>query len=212
MMSPQEMVDNWPFPFGNGPFRIKGVAYVGQRKGLDKSWRGGFDGFMTVLESESPELARFLQQPFLASSFYDVFGLAAISHYVSRMSSRPFADMVRRGAGVQMRRDLEGVYSFILNADSPKAALTRVVTVTNQYFDFSPIVVPELEEGSAILSRREFPLLLAAWYGPVAEGYFAASLESAGARGIQAEASIVATGTGPAGLEMGDFQLRATWS
>jgi hypothetical protein len=72
--------------------------------------------------------------------------------------------------------------------------------------------MPELDDESATLVRREFPVLLSTWYGPVAEGYFAAALESAGAEKVHAGASIKATATGTSGLELGDFELRASWS
>jgi hypothetical protein len=188
------------------------VAYVGQKRGLEKSWRGGVEGLLAALESESPELAGFFRQPFLASSFYDVFPLAAISCHLARLSGRPLDEMVRQGAAAQLRRDLEGVYSFILNASSPQQAFGRVVTVTNQYFDFSPLETPRLEANTAVLTRRRFPVLLATWYGPVAEGYFAAALESAGAKAVTATARIESQVEGPGGVDLGDFELQATWS
>ena len=211
MITPEEMVRRWPYKLGEGPYRIKGVAFAGQREALEKSWRGGLSGFLASVEGEAPELVPFLQQSFLASSFYDVFGLAAIAYHVAKRSGKPFAEMVRRGAGKQVTRDLEGVYRFILTAPSPDRALQRVVTVTNQYFDFAHITVDHASDGSARLARRAFPFLLATWYAPVAEGYFRAALETAGAERVEARARVTPTGRREGPLELCDLELDAVW-
>src|SRR6056297_1746079 len=115
----RDLIDNWPFGLGESPFHIKGVAYKGTLESISKDSGSGMKRVLDRIADERPELSRFIDGPFLASSKYDVFGLPLFTFYVAEELGRDFKAHVYRISRAQLEADLSGVYRFLLKLASP---------------------------------------------------------------------------------------------
>ena len=207
----RDLIDKWPFALGESPFHIKGVAYKGTLESISKDSGSRLSGVKDRIADERPELSKFIDGPFLASSKYDVFGLPLFTFYVAQELGRDFKAHVYRISRAQLEADLSGVYRFLLKLASPERVLKQIVLVTNQYFDFGEMELLESKKKSATMVRRDFPLLLLPWYEDVAKGYGEVALERAGAKDPKVLCRVEERGAKIHSLEAGDLYLDASW-
>lgn len=207
----RDLIDDWPFSLGKSPFHIKGVAYKGTLKSISKDSGSGMNRVLERIGDERPELSKFIDGPFLASSMYDVFGLPLFTFYVAEVLGRNFKAHVYRISRAQLEADLSGVYRFLLKMVSPERVLKQIVLVTNQYFDFGEMELLESKKKSAIMVRRDFPLMLLPWYEDVATGYGEVALERAGAKDPKVLCRVEKRGAKVHSLEAGDLYLDVAW-
>ena len=133
----------WPFSPGEGPFRVKGTAYRGHLEYVAAEVQGGVPRMLEGFEDQ--RLAAYLEQPFLASSFYDLHPLvmaAGPSADLSGLTPRAFAETRSRR---QAPKDLRGVYRFLLSMVPTRTVARRIPQLFTQLFDF----------GKAEISREE---------------------------------------------------------
>ena len=169
----------WPFPPGEAPFRVKGTAYRGHLEYVAAEVEGGVPRMLAGFEDR--RLAAYLEQPFLASSFYDLYPLvmaAGPSAEASGMTPRAFAETRSR---VQAPKDLRGVYRFLLSMVPTRTVARRIPQLFTQIFDFGKAEVAR-EEGTEIdVTFDGIPSALAPWFGTVVCAYGESALRTSGA-------------------------------
>ena len=107
-----------PFSPGEAPFRIKGNAYRGHMSYVDSYVPGGRAAHAESLCSLSRErgegLARYFEQNFLASAWYDVYPLALAGAACGHLTGEDFLSFVYSRSCAQAREDIGGVHRFLL--------------------------------------------------------------------------------------------------
>jgi hypothetical protein len=170
------------FAPGDGPFRAKGTVYLGLLDSTNHRCPGGVD---RVLENlESPEVRRFFEQRFLASSRYDIFPFLPFSRTAARLAGMPFLLYAKEGARFQAVRDTQGVYRFLLKLASPRLVAERLPRTFMQYFDFGTVEGRSLGEREFEVVGRGIPEPIAEWLITVIEGFVPVAMQLAGARAI----------------------------
>lgn len=217
-------VDNWntssdysslaytpPQRPGLSAYRIKGLAYRGFFEDCERAVPGGKAGFLKAIQQ--PELYEFFSQEFMAATWFDVFPLPLGRQIAMRLAGKTYLDHLRAMMRITAQRDIDGVHHAVLDvALPPQTILDRLERITNQYFNFSPLVRSRvLGPTEREAYRDDFPELLVPWYRPVAEGYAATVLELCGAREVQARVTVKPT---PArrGLAMVSLRIGCSWS
>jgi hypothetical protein len=204
-----EWYEHLPFPPGESPFQIKGVAYKGHISYVDQYVPGGMAGSIEMLHD--PRLRAFYAQPFLAASMYDVFPLVAMGYVCARITGKTFPDFLRIRSRYQAEQDIGGVYRWMLRMASPMAVALKLPALTSQYFNFVQTTVRETGPNAAEVMSSGLPRALAAWYAPIAETYVLVALEFNGARRPRGKLYPF-RGEGSAhGVEVGNVRFDVSW-
>lgn len=198
-----------PFAPGEGPFRVKGIAYRGHCEYVERFLAGGLGAQQAAIVDE--RLRGFLGQTFLASSWYDVYPLVAAGSACARVAGRTLPDFLRARARFQAEQDLQGVYRAALTVASPALLAEKLPPMFQRYFDFGHAVVHEIAPNAREAHVEGVPATLAPWLGPILQTFSLTALEYNGTR--RAVAKLLpfrATGTAH-GLEIGVMRLAMSW-
>ena len=169
------------------PFHCKGLVYQGARDFYQESVPGGVEAVGSHLPR--PELAMLLRDRTLAGSWYDVAPIVGISRLAARLSGVPHPRFVRENAAWMAKRDLDGVYRFLLRVTSPDIAIDRLTRLSMQYFDFGGCDGERLGQGRFISRRTGIPEPLAPWMAWAVEGFVPVVLAAAGAKEVRVRSS-----------------------
>lgn len=168
-----------PFVPGEGPFRVKGVAYQGLIASFDARVPGKAAGVFAKLED--PDARRFFEQPFLAGSTYDIFPLLDASQLAARVVDQSWREFVRGGARLQAERDLKGVYRLFLKLATPSLVVERLPRILVQYFAFGSLSGELVSKTRYEARVRGVPKQVATWLGSVGEGFVPVVMSTTGA-------------------------------
>jgi hypothetical protein len=169
-----------PFPPGESPFHIKGVAYRGHIDYIEERLPGGARAVQQAFVSQA--LRDFFDQRFLASTWYDVFPLIAAATPCARLAELEVDAFLRVRSRYQVEQDVRGVYALMLKLASAEAVAKRLPRLASQYFDFGENEVAVVDPGRIRATRRGVPILVAEWYAPIFETYIEYALKVNGAR------------------------------
>lgn len=185
-MQVEPLDESRPLPFrpGDGPFRIKGVAYRGHLEYVAEHVPGGVDEMLRGFRD--PALAEFFAQKFLASSFYDIVPLVVAGYVCARQSRRSFSEFVRVRSRFQAERDVGGIYRLLIKLVSPMHVIERLSALQSQYLDFAEGAVEIVDDHHVVLVRPKLPAMLAGWNATVLEAYIDVLLTRAGAKSVLA--------------------------
>lgn len=200
----------WTTPPGEGPFRVKGLAYRGHLAYVDKFVPGGNAAILAALP-EHPALVPFFAQPFLAASRYDVVPLAMAGLGASRVTGLSFHQFVRTRSEWQARDDVSGVYRTMLNLASAEQVALRLPKLMAQYFDFGPVETERMDRGHVRATLRRVPLPLHAWLAAVVEGYLFEVFRVMGTRELRIARSPAVGHMLDAGIERVDLVTELRW-
>jgi uncharacterized protein (TIGR02265 family) len=168
------------FPPGKSPFHVKGVVYRNFFDYLEEKLPDGRARLLSALEDEA--LRSYADQPFLASSYYDVVPTVALCEAAAALLRQPFAAFVREFSSRAAERDTSGIYRMLLRLVSPQMVMERTPAAAKQYFDFVEATVEKLGPKSYRTSARGIPEVLAPFYMLVTEAFLTHALELAGAK------------------------------
>ncbi len=142
-----------PCDAGASPFHMKGMAYRGFIRLVEKSAPGGLPGFREALADA--RLRDFVAQPFLASARYDVLPMVPLFATLARLCGVPFGALVEEASAVQCRYDVKTVFKMMfregehrglrLLLHAPQRAVLRLREVHG---------VPRRPEGDPARGRR----------------------------------------------------------
>lgn len=187
-LADRESVGEEPLvPPGEGPFRIKGIGYLGHMRWIAEHFPGGGDAFMAEL---SPPMRVFFGQTFFAMSFFDLTPLVSAGHVCARVMRMSFFDFVVMRSRDQARSDLHGVYRAVLKLSSPRLVAARIPTLMNQYFDFSESAVVESDAHRVHFELRGIPVMFSDWFHAAYDGFSGVVITATGGVAANLEARV----------------------
>ena len=167
-----------PFKPGASPFRINGVFYLGLRRYIGERVDGGLERL--AVELGDGELAAFVRQTFLATSFYDLLPIAPLMETLARLAKQSFGEFVRRRSRAQAIHDCEGVYkAFMGRRGSDKELLDGICKTSARIYDFGKTEYAVVRPGVVDMVRVQVPDPILGWYQTSTAEYFCAVLEHA---------------------------------
>jgi hypothetical protein len=172
-----------PCPAGESPFHIKGMAYRGMVRFIEKAVPGGIDGFCESLSDTS--LRDFLHQPFLASTRYDILPFVPLSAALGRILGVPPDLLVRRAAASQCQYDSQTVFKAIFSDQDPNAIAECFARFNAQYYDFGKYKGTVVEPFRIELESREIPAYAVIWFEPMHLAYSEEVARIVGAREVR---------------------------
>jgi hypothetical protein len=204
----QSRAPDWeqlPFAPGTSPFRLKGTGYRGHMAYAAANVPGGTDAMIRAMRD--PRLRAFFEQPFLASSWYDILPLLPAGHACAALMGKPYDDYLRQRTRMQAKTDLSGVYSVLLKFVSTENVALRLPRLLSKYFDFGRIETTTDARGAVTCVSSGIPRILFHWYHTVLTTYVTVALEVAGAPPV----TIDHTPPEPDGAVVGAATVRFRW-
>ena len=200
-----------PYGFGESPFRIKGLGYRGHVEHTNQHVRGGLARALEV--ANDPALSKFFAQPFMASSWYNIFPLVELGLLCAELVGTPYRVYLIDRTRKQARADLSSVYhQLLLWMAQPGTVARRIPGMIGRYFDFAPARVLEEGPGFARGVCEGLPALLVDWYEPVTTTWLVEALSLAGAQQPRIEITTPPGPTHASGLQMLDLHWRLGWN
>jgi hypothetical protein len=172
--------EDLPFAPGASPFRLKGIVYRGHAEYAAEHIPGGETAVNAAFKDA--RLRTFMQQRFLASSWYDALPIVPVWHASARVLQQPAVDFLRVRTRHQALQDIHGVYRLALKVASPEQVAMRLPRIVLQYFDFGKAQSRVVRPGVVHFENSGVPALMAPWFAVVAETYVGVALELSGAK------------------------------
>jgi hypothetical protein len=210
-MQAEPLDESRPLPFrpGEGPFRVKGVAYRGHLEYVSEHVPGGVEAMMRGFRDSA--LAEFFTQKFLPSTFYDIIPLVVAGYVCARQSRKTFSEFIRIRSRYQAEHDVGGIYRLLIKLISPMHVVERLSALQTQYFDFAAGAVELIGERHVLLQRPQLPAMLAGWTATVLETYVDVLLTRAGAKSVLARPRPLESDGLVRGVAAVKWQCDITW-
>jgi hypothetical protein len=197
------------FELGQSPFRVKGVLYLGTQTFFAEHVGGGLDAL--AAEIEDPALRTFITQKFLPSSLYDVTPVPALIAYEARALRMSLDDYLLHRTRHQAKKDLGGVYAWLLRLASPRLVARSLPKIMVQMFDFAQAEVLRDDPTETVARLSNVPAVLAPWLEVGVTVYAETALKLAGATIEARDPEIRPTGS-RAGLQLVELVVTLGWS
>jgi hypothetical protein len=197
------------FAFGESPFRVKGVLYQGTQGFFDANLQGGMATLLA--EIHDPELSAFISQRFLPSGWYDVMPVPALIAYEARALGMALGEYLVHRTRYQAKRDLGGVYGWVLRVASPSLVGARLPKIMSQMFDF--VNVETEREASEHIEVRfhGVPVVLREWLHTALAIYADTAMKLAGARAVTVESPRASGESEKAGVGIVTLSFAVHW-
>lgn len=171
------------FKVGEGPFRVRGLAYLNALDYADKRLPGGRAALLAELEGDP--YAPYLEQIFIVSADYDVSPLARLFVACAKLEGQPPLQFIQRRSEASARIDLHGMWKPLFKTSSPEAMAERLHMAFNRYYQPCEARNVGLEPGRFVAELGKLPQPMAGVYVSSTRGFVHAALELAHARGVE---------------------------
>jgi hypothetical protein len=172
------------FAPGEGPFHVKGTAYIGLLGHYGGRVPGGIDAIVAQFGKDEPLIA-FFKQRFLSSAWYDVGPSTLLSLVAANLLGVPHLDLLRQQARAQAERDIGGVYRLVLKLAKPEMVMARLPVAATRYFDFVRAEVREIRPKCWESIAHGVPELARPAYQAGTEAFVVRALELSGAAEVK---------------------------
>ena len=197
------------FAFGESPFRVKGVLYLGTQTYFERNVRGGLQALLDVIEEA--ELRDFIGQHFLPSSRYDVMPVPALIVHEALAVGKSLEDYLDERTTWQATQDIHGVYRFLLKLASPELVVKRMPQVLVQMFEFPTAEMEMQGERDALVTFHRIPVPLEQWLRIGFSVYGRTALTLAGAKNVALDFDRSSDEGTEAGLRMRTLRMNIRW-
>ena len=198
-----------PFPPGTSPFCIKGIFYRSNIEYAERVIPGGFAKVLGLIRD--PVLRSFFEQPFTASSWYDIFPLAVIAYPCAELSDKTHEAYMRDRASYEAEEQGATTYRSLLALTSPAAVAVKLPLLGAQLYNFGTTDAREVGPRRVEVVRSGLPMPLVSWYVPSAEAYVKTALGLSGASKPRAQTSAYRLQGKLHGLSVGSVCHTFSW-
>ncbi len=208
----QRLMNEWPFALGEGPYRISGLVYQGQKKAYAKRWKGGHQEVIALLRAHDQAYADFFDQTFLSTRQYDLFGIVAVSAVLSRAVGQTHHDFIYEYSKRQFEIDTGGLYRIVLRLTSPSRIFQTLVDSELYYYNFAPLAMAELRPNGVKCVKKGFPILLSGWYDIVVHAYTDVTMARCGVKDYHLSIEKEPTGEFVETVELCNYHIEVNWT
>jgi hypothetical protein len=201
--------DELPFPAGESPFCVKGIFHRGNIEYIERVVPGGLSAVLAAVRA--PALRVFMEQQFIASSWYDIFPLVAISYPCAELCHETLEHYLRLRAQYQAEQQGAGVYRSLLALTSPAVVAVKLPLLAAQLYNFGTTEAREIGPREVEILRGEMPAALLPWYVPGTESYVVTALRMRGAKNPRARTSSFRYQGRQHGLVVGSVRHIVSW-
>jgi serine/threonine protein kinase len=158
-----------PGPPGSSTFHIKGIAYRGVVRLIERKVPGGL---ATVDEElEDAAISSFVRQAFLAASRYDILPMLPIHVAIARVLGKPTEAVAEAQGVAQARYDARHVYRRPFEEMTLDGLPAFLVRFAVQYLEAGELAAETAGPGHVVLHRRRLPAYVLPWFSAVQGAY-----------------------------------------
>jgi len=128
-------------------------------------------------------LQAWFEQPFLASSYYDMFPLVAGCGIVATLSRVPLDTFAQTQGRAQATYDVENAYRALLQNKSVDDLHLRLRPLAGRYYDFGEWEIDRRGADRIRILERGLPIWAMPWFVPMQIGYLAGIVAAMGKPG-----------------------------
>ncbi len=194
---------------GMSTFHVKGVAYRGVVKFVEEKVPGG----MAALDEElaSPALSRFVRQPFLAASRYDVLPMLPINVHIARLLGKPLEALGLEQGIAQARYDAKYLYRRLFEEMTWDNLAAYLVRFAGQYYEASECSAELAAPGHIVLKRKRVPAYVLPWLLPIHTAYIEEVVRLKGAKTSLCKARPPSEAPSHKGVAVVEVDVDVTW-
>ncbi|WP_394835617.1 hypothetical protein LVJ94_01645 [Pendulispora rubella] len=211
------MADTWQynplsvsaFALGQGPFRVRGLAYTTTLAYIEKKLPGGRPAVWAKLAGDP--FAPFFEQIFLLGSDYDISPYVRLAEIVSRIEGIPIGRFIEERARWSARATTQRLWRHLLHARAPEPMAERLHLAFNRYFQpcvsKTTLVPPARLEGE--LSKLPRPMN--GLFVRATAGFVSGAMEIVGARSVKVDFDAPRPDGQLSGIPLERVRFVATW-
>jgi serine/threonine-protein kinase len=182
-MSAVRATGRLPCDPGASPFHVKGIAYRGMVRLIEKRVPGGMDALER--EANDARLSTFIRQPFLAASRYDLLPMTPIVVGIARLLGQPLEALATELGAREAAHDIERLYGRLFAALTFENLPLFLARFDAQYYDFGDCAGELVAPGHVVLRRAGLPEYVVSWIPPMYSSYIGEILERKGAGHVE---------------------------
>ncbi|MGH7293541.1 MAG: serine/threonine-protein kinase [Polyangiaceae bacterium] len=212
-------VDTWvgvpplapPLPCdpGMSTFHIKGIAYRGVVRLVEERVDRGLAGLDEELND--PAVSRFIRQPFLAASRYDVLPMLPVNVAVARLLGKSLEGLASEQGIAQARFDARYVYRRLFDEMTFETLPAYLGRYGAQYYEAGECSAEAVAPGHALLRRKRVPAYVLPWLQPIHCAYAEEVIRLKGARTVQSKARPPTDAPTHKGIRVVDLDVDLFW-
>lgn len=170
---------------GEGPFRVRGLAYVAALAYVDRRIPGGRAALAAAVAGDP--YAPYLDQIFVPPGNYDVSPLLRLHLAAAEIEGIPIGRFIEERSRASAARDARGMWKPLLGGASVRTMAERLPLAFNRYFDPCQARVLAVTETSfeGELTRLADPMN--GLYTNATTGFVSGALSLAGAENVRVE-------------------------
>jgi hypothetical protein len=192
-----------PFRPGTSPFLIKGSYYRELQERL-------LDWDRIVEAIDDTAVREFGLQRFLATEWYDYLPVIMIARGLGIYFGCPADQAISEQAAKNARRQLSGIYKFVLSFASPEVGMRRMSNVYRQLYNFGRCEI-SISGDSAVSTYHQWPLMMAWLYQLTTDAWVGTLLGIAGASRVKRTWSAPVPDGTRDGVDLVRLEVRTTW-
>jgi hypothetical protein len=172
------------FPVGEGPFRVRGVAFEAAMHYVDRRVPGGREGLVAALGPSDP-FAGYFSQIFVAAGDYDASPLVRLYEVCARLVGEAIGPFIEARGRASAPQDATRTWKPIMKTSSPEAMAERLPLAYNRFFAPSTAAHIAIAPGRFEAELSTVPAPMNGLYVCSTHGWVPGALELAGARNVQ---------------------------
>ncbi|MDI3288915.1 hypothetical protein [Polyangium sp. 15x6] len=196
---------------GEGPFRVRGVMYIGNFEYANKRTPGGLSAAYAAIDH--PEVVAFLGRTiFLAASSYDLVPAVHFVRALAKLEGTPLDRFVRARARHAGEHNVMGLYRAQMRSSSVGDMAARLPRIFERYFDHCRAEMSLAAEGLVEGRFAGMPAPMLGFYLWCNEGFIEGALSGVGARDVRYSWSAPMPDGERDGTPLKAVTVRITWT
>jgi hypothetical protein len=173
------------FPLGEGPFRVRGLAYVAVLAFADRKLPGGRKALSMLLEGDP--MGRYFDQIFVPPGSYDVSPLLALHVAAARLARQQTGRFIEQRSRASAAHDAKGMWKPLLASATVRPMAERLPLAYNRYFEPSQARMTGLDDTRFEGELTRVAECMSGLYVYSTVGFVSGALELAGAKNVRFE-------------------------
>lgn len=194
---------------GTSPFHTKGILFLGTESFFAQTTSAGMGAVYAQIAD--PALLAFIQQKFLAGSWYDALPVAPLIRAEARALKLTTEDYLRVRTEWQAKSDFNGIYRAILKLTTPKSIVDRLPKIVQRYYDFGEMKVLDEDTRRLKIACDGMPAVLGFWLSTIFGTYARSVIGFCGAPLPAARTSALRPAGSKHGVDLVRFEFELSW-
>jgi hypothetical protein len=168
-----------------------------------------WDGIMKCVDDLG--VREFGMQRFLANDWYDYLPMLFMARGLGTYLNCPAEQALSDQAAKNAKRQLGGIYKFVLSFTSPEIGMRRMRNVYRQIYRFGRCEI-DVSGAGAVATYHEWPAMMAWLYQVTTDAWVGTLLKISGATNVHRDWSVPVPTGSEQGVDLVKLEVRTSWA